>query len=73
MTFTSTLLAVLAGIAIWQLIIFIGFSCGLEDNDYFLYFITCFYAVPALILLTLIRKLKRRHNVKINNSLKKRD
>ena len=57
MTFTSTLLAVLAGIAIWQLIIFIGYACGMEDNDSFVYFITFFYSIPALILLPLIRKL----------------
>ncbi len=56
MTFTSTLLAVLAGIAIWQLIIFIGYACGMEDNDFFC-FITCFYSVPLIILLPLIRKL----------------
>ena len=35
MTFTSTLLAVLAGIAIWQLIIFFVYACGMEDNDFF--------------------------------------
>ena len=57
MTFTSTLLAVLAGIAIWQLIIFFGYVCGLEDNDIFVYFITFFYSIPALILLPIIRKL----------------
>ena len=57
MTFTSTLLAVLAGIAIWQLITFFGYVCGLEDNDKFVYFITFFYSIPALILLPLIRKL----------------
>lgn len=57
MTFTSTLLAVLAGIAIWQVIIFIGFVCGIQDNDFFECFITCFYTVPLLILLPLIRKL----------------
>ena len=57
MTFTSILLAVLAGIAIWQAIIFIGNLCGIEDNDIFVYFITCFYTVPLLILLPLIRKL----------------
>lgn len=57
MTFTSTLLAVLAGIAIWQIIIFIGFSCGLEDNDYFLYFITCFLTIPFFILILVISKL----------------
>ena len=57
MTFTSTLLAVLVGIAIWQVIIFIGFICGIQDNDFFECFITCFYTVPLLILLPLIRKL----------------
>ena len=50
MTFTSTLLAVLAGIALWQIIIFIGFACGLEDNDYFVYFITCFLVIPLMIV-----------------------
>lgn len=57
MTFTSTLLAVLAGIAIWQLIIFFSYACGMEDNDFFVCFITCFYSVPLIILLPLIRKL----------------
>ena len=57
MTFTSTLLAVLAGIAIWQIIIFIGFSCGLEDNEYFLYFITCFLTIPFFIFILVITKL----------------
>lgn len=50
MTFTSTLLAVLAGIALWQIITFIGFACGLEDNDYFVYFITCFLVIPLMIV-----------------------
>lgn len=50
MTLTSTLLAVLAGIALWQIIIFIGFACGLEDNDYFVYFITCFLVIPLMIV-----------------------
>lgn len=50
MTFTSTLLAVLAGIALWQIIIFIGFACGFEDNDYFVYFITCFLVIPLMII-----------------------
>lgn len=57
MTFTSTFLAVLAGIAIWQLIIFIGYSCHLEDNDKFVYFSTCFFSIPLLVLLLIGAKL----------------
>lgn len=57
MTFTSILLAALAGIAFWQVIIFIGFLCGVEENDIFVDFITCFFTIPLLVFLPLIRKL----------------
>lgn len=57
MTFTSTFLAVLAGIALWQLVIFIGYIFGLEDNDNFLNFIACFFMIPLLVLIPVIGNL----------------
>lgn len=57
MTFTSTLLAVLVGIAIWQLIILIGFALHLDDYDGFLFFITCFFTLPFYIITAIVAKL----------------